>query len=115
MNLHTELSEFNRCLANALLPEFGPDIRAMQSGEGVLYFRGPIPVPEDPNHVGSHVAVSLAPDVRAALDQASSTERAEMTENLIESLGGQIRAQYNPNKHGEFALDFVGTMGMVTG
>lgn len=115
MKFRKDLGEFNLQFADALRATFAPEIKAVEDERGVLYFRGSIPIADDPLHIGAHVAVSLDPDVRAALDRAPPAERTEITENLIDSLGGQIRAQYNPNKHGEFALDFVGTMGMITG
>ena len=115
MKFREELGEFNRQFAAALRDAFAPEITPVEDERGVLYFRGPIPIPNNPRHIGSHVAVSLDEDVQAALDRASPSERAEMTENLIESLGGQIRAQYNPHKHGEFAVSVSGTMSVVRG
>lgn len=113
MTFNTELTEFNRRMAEALKTTFYPAIKPVQSEDGTLLFRGPIPIADDPNHVGTHVAVSLDKDVLVALEAASPSEREEMTENLISNLGTQVRVQYNSNKVGPDALDVVGTMGIV--
>lgn len=115
MKLYTNLSEFNRCFADALLPSFPAGVQALQSDDGTLLFRGPIPHPDDPTHVGTHVAVSLGKEVGAALSEASPADREEMAEILISSLGSQVQAQYDPTKIGPFALDVVGTMNILRG
>ena len=115
MKLYANLSEFNRRFADALLPSFPASVQALQSDDGTLLFRGPIPIPDDPMHVGTHVAVSLDKDVWAALKEASPVDREEMIEILISSLGSQVQMQYAPGKFGPFALDFVGTVTILRG
>lgn len=113
MQLNENLSDFNRRFADELLPSFPANVKALQSEDGTLLFRGPIPLADDPNHIGTHVAVSLDTEVKAALAQASPAEREEITQNLINNLGTQVRFQYDPNKIGLFALDVVGNMAIV--
>lgn len=115
MKLYANLNEFNRRFADALLPSFPAAVQALQSDDGTLLFRGPIPLPDDPMHVGTHVAVSLNKDVWTALSQASPADSEEMTEILISSLGSQVQMQYDPSKFGPFALDVVGTMNILRG
>ena len=115
MNLTTELSEFNRRMAQALAGTFDPSVKPMQSEDGTLLFRGPIPTRDDPSHIGTHVAVSLEKEVKAALDASAPDEREEMTENLVCSLSTQVQAQYNSGKIGAHALDVVGTIRIVRG
>ena len=115
MKLVGELSEFNRRMAEELLMTFPPNVKPVQSEDGTLLFRGPIPLLDDPKHVGTHVAVSLDSEVCAALDAASKVDREEMIANLIASLGTQVKEQYAPNKIGLDALDVVGTMRMLRG
>ena len=115
MKFTTDLTEFNRRMAEALKPTFHAAIKPVQPEDGTLLFRGPVPIADDPNHVGTHVAVSLDKDVLAALEAATPSEREEMTENLISNLGTQVRVQYNSNKIGPYALDVVGTMRIVRG
>ena len=71
MKFTTDLTEFNRRMAEALKPTFHAVIKPVQSEDGTLLFRGPVPIADDPNHVGTHVAVSLDKDVLAALEAAS--------------------------------------------
>lgn len=115
MKLFANLSEFNRRFADALLPTFPAGVQAFQSEDDTLLFRGPIPLPDDPTHVGTHVAVSLDSDVKAALGEASPADRKEMTEILISSLGTQVQMQYDSTKFGPFALDVVGKMNILIG
>ena len=115
MKLYTNLSAFNRRFADVLLPSFPAGVHAFQSNDGTLLFRGQIQLPDDPAHIGTHVAVSLDKDVCAALSEASPVDREEMTEILIISLGGQVQAQYDPSKVGPFALDVVGTLNILRG
>jgi hypothetical protein len=115
MKLYANLSEFNRRFADALLPVFPAGVQALQSEDGTLLFRGPIPTADDPNHVGTHVAVSLDSDVKAALSEALPADREEMTEILISSLGTQVQMQYDPSKFSPFALDVVGKINILRG
>jgi hypothetical protein len=115
MKLYANLSEFNRRFADALLSAFPADVQALQSDDGTLLFRGPIPLADDQTHIGTHVAVSLDKEVRAALSDASPADREEMIEILISNLGTQVRFQYDPSKIGPFALDVVGKMNILRG
>jgi hypothetical protein len=115
MNLTPDLGEFNRRLVTALAGTFGALVEPMQSEDGTLLFRGPIPGESEPSHVGTHVAVSLEKEVKAALDAVASGERDEMMENLINNLSTQVKARYDPTNIGPFALEFVGTMRIVRG
>jgi hypothetical protein len=72
-----------------------------------------IPNSDVPNHVGTHVAVTLEDDVVIALASAPLAEREDITQHLIESLGAAIRTQYNPLKIRPYALDVTGTMESV--
>ena len=71
MKFATDLTEFNRRMAEALKPSFHAAVTPVQSEGGTLLFRGPVPIADDPNHVGTHVAVSLDKDVHVALEAAS--------------------------------------------
>ncbi|KHA80273.1 hypothetical protein NC77_02440 [Janthinobacterium lividum] len=113
MTLTTSLNEFNKRFADVMLPFFSVEIEAMEDAYGMLCFRGPIPVPNNPAHVGTHVAVTLEKEVAEALANATPVEREEITQHLIENLGWQIRIQYDPAKIGLYALDIVGTMESV--
>ncbi len=115
MKLNSNLSDFNRRFADALLPAFPANVQALQSDDGTLLFRGPIPLAEDQTKIGTHVAVSLDKQVAATLGLATPSDREEMTEILINNLGGQVRYQYNPHKIGSYALDVVGTMSILRG
>ncbi|MBV5293400.1 MAG: hypothetical protein JZU58_13725 [Curvibacter lanceolatus] len=115
MNLTTELGEFNRRMAHALAGTFDPSVKPVQSEEGTLLFRGPIPTSDDPRHIGTHVAVSLENEVKAALDASTPDEREAMIENLVCSLSTQVQAQYHSSKIGPYALDVVGTIRIVQG
>lgn len=115
MQLNENLSEFNRRFADALLPSFPANVRALQSEDGTLLFRGPIPVADNPMHIGCHVSVSLDEEVKVALNQASPVDREEMIQNLLNNLGTQVRFQYDPTKIGRVALDVVGNMGIIRG
>lgn len=115
MKFDANLNEFNRRFAEALLPTFPGNTKAVQSDDGTLLFRGPIPLANDQSHIGTHVAVSLDKEVSAALNAAVPTDREEMTEILINNLGSQVRTQYNPAKIGVIALDVVGTMRILGG
>lgn len=109
MKLYTELTPFNRQLADALLPSFPSDVQAMQSDDGTLLFRGAIRSAEKPDHVGTHVAVSLDNEVQLTLKRATVAKRQELEEILIINLGSRIRTEYNPANIGHFAFDFVAT------
>lgn len=113
MTLTASLNEFNKRFADAILPFFSADIEAMEDGYGMLCFRGPIPVANNPAHVGTHVAVTLEKEVTEALAIATPAVREEITQHLIDNLGWQIRIQYDPAKIGPYALDIVGTMASV--
>jgi hypothetical protein len=115
MNLTANLNDFNRRMAESLASTFPPGVKPMQSEDGGLLFRGPTATTNDPKHIGTHVAVSLQKDVVAALDAASPAELKEMTENLLNSLGAQVQAQYNPTAIGQYAIDVVGTMEIARG
>lgn len=91
MTLTTSLNEFNKCFVDVMLPFFSADIEAMEDAYGMLCFRGPIPVPNNLAHVGTHVAVTLEKEVAEPFANATSVEREEITQHLIENLGWQIR------------------------
>lgn len=115
MKLYANLSDFNRRFADALLPAFPANVQALQSDDGTLLFRGPIPRADDQTHLGTHVAVSLDTEVRAALSEASPVDREEMVDILISNLGTQVQFQYDPNKVGSSVLDIVGKMNILRG
>jgi hypothetical protein len=115
MKLTQDLNDFNKQFAEVLLPFFPNGIEAYQDEYDLLLFRGKIPNSNDPDHVGSHVVVKLEKDVKEALEKASPAERNEMTKNLISNLGTQIRAQYDQNNIGQFALKVVGNMRIISG
>ncbi|MRV73567.1 hypothetical protein GJ700_17785 [Duganella sp. FT92W] len=113
MNLTTNLNEFNKRFAEVMRPFFSAEIEAMEDAYGMLCFRGPIPIPNNPAHVGTHVAVTLEKEVIEALASATPAVREEITQHLIDNLGCQIRIQYDPARIGPYALDIVGTMESV--
>ena len=115
MKLYTNLSDFNRRFADALLPAFPANVQALQSDDGTLLFRGPIPLAVNQTQIGTHVAISLDKEVMAALSEASPSDREEMMEILISNLGTQTRCKYNPNKIGHYALDIVGKVDILRG
>ena len=115
MKLDTDLNEFNRRFAEEMLPFFPDNVEACQSDDGTLLFRGPIPNSDDGAHVGTHVSVELAEDVKAALENAGPPDRKEMIENLISNLGGQIRARYDRSFVGQFALPIKGNIAILKG
>jgi hypothetical protein len=49
------------------------------------------------------------------LGQMSGEERGKSEANLINNLTGQIRAVYGPNKVGQRALEFPGTLQILHG
>ena len=112
MKFHENLNDFNRLFAARWLSIFPEGVKAYEMDDGTLLFRGPVPIPSDLKHVGTHVAVSVEPDVAAALESASASEREEMHDRLIESLGGQVQVRYDPNNIGLYALDIVGKMNL---
>ena len=114
MRLDPVLSAFNQRFADELLSVFPKGVEVVQS-DGMLLFRGPIQLANGDTHVGTHVAVTLEMEVHLALDAATPSEREEMTQVLIDNLGGKIRAMYSPTKIGQFALDIVGTMRSIRG
>ena len=115
MNLSANLSDFNRRFADALLPVFPGNVQALQSDDGTLLFRGPIPRAEDQAHIGTHVAVSLDKDIWTALSEASPADREGMIDILISNLGTQVRVQYDSSKIGPYALDVVGKLYIFRG
>jgi hypothetical protein len=114
-NRHSNLSEFNRLFADALLPAFPANVQAIQSEDGTLLFCGSIPLADDQTHVGTHVGVSLDKEVQAALGEAEPADREEMIKILINNLGTQVRCQYDSSKIGLHALDIVGKMNILRG
>jgi hypothetical protein len=115
VKLYTALSPFNSRLAEVLIPTFPAGAHAAEDGDGTLLMRVPTPSPTHPDHIGSHVAVSLEKSVREALETASVPDRELMMQTLVDSLASQIQIQYNPNAVGQFAMDFVGTMNTLEG
>ncbi len=115
MKLYTNFSEFNRRITDALIPTFPANVEALESDDGKLLFRGPIPLADYPTHIGTHVAVSLDKEVRVALSEALPADREEMMEILISNLGTQVRSKYDPSKIGPFALDVIGNMNILRG
>lgn len=115
MELTDKLSEFNRRIADALRNTFAPSVKAYQTEDGALVFRGPIVGHRDPEHVGTHVHVSLEKEVLAVLDSAKPARREEMMQDLLANLGTQVRMQYDPDKVGPYALSVTGTMRTLTG
>jgi hypothetical protein len=113
MTLTTDLNEFNKRFADAMRSFFLPEIEPMEDAYGMLCFRGPIPVPNNAAHVGTHVAVTLEREVVEALANATPELREEITLHLIDSLSWKIKIQYDPAKIGPYALDIVGTMASV--
>lgn len=113
MTLTTSLNEFNKRFADVILPFFSADIEAMDDAYGMLCFRGPIPVPNNQAHIGTHAAVTLEKEVADALANATPEEREGITQHLIENLAWQIKIQYDPTKIRQYALDVVGTMASV--
>lgn len=102
-------------MADELRSTFAPTVKPFQSEEGTLLFRGPIAGHKDPQHVGTHVAVSLEKDVCEALEKAPYAEREEMIEILLSNIGTRVKAQYDPNKIGPYALDVTGAMRTLRG
>ncbi len=115
MKLYSTLSPFNKRLAEVLVPIFPAGAYAAEDGEGTLLIRAPTPIPTNPNHIGSHVAVTLEKSIRDALEAASPSGREVMTQAMIDSLATQIKLQYDPNAVGQFAMDFVGTKNSLEG
>lgn len=113
MKFDTDLNEFNRLLADEVLPFFPGGVEAYQSDDETLLFRGPIPNSGEEKNVGTHVSVKLEKKVKEALEVADRSRRSEMMENLIQSLGGQIRAQYDRDNIGTYALQFSGGMDVL--
>jgi hypothetical protein len=115
MKIDANLSEFNRHFADALLPTFPPDVKALQSADGTLLFRGPVPASDGQTHIGTHVALALDHEVKVALSEATPLDRIAMMEILVSNLGTQIQTQYDSTKIGQFALEVVGTMRILRG
>lgn len=113
LKLNTELDSINRRLADTMLPAFGADVLPYQTDDGHLIFRGPLPQPDDPGHVGAHFAVHLTRAVRAALEAAQPEQREVMITNLVRSLAAQVRTQYAPAKVDVYAMEFVGTVNIL--
>ena len=111
MNIHQNLSELNRRLAESLASSFETNVVPYESGDdGSLLFRGPITNDSDPKYIGTHVAVSIEPDVYAALEAALEVDRKELIERLVDNLGTQVKVKYHPGRVGQFAVKVVGTM-----
>ena len=115
MKFEPNLHEFNCRLVGVLRPTFPSDVKALQSADGTLQFRGPIRCIDGQAGIGTHVEVSLAKEVTVALSEASAAYRDAMMNNLICHLRTQVSAKYDPNKIGEHALNIVGTMLNITG
>lgn len=115
MLLTKNLGEFNRRMAEELRGTFAPTVEPFESEDGTLLFRGPIKGDQDPNHIGTHVAVSLDRDVRAAMELASPQEREEMIQIFLSNLGTQVKVQYDVKNIGPNALHVVGTMHILRG
>lgn len=114
MNIHQNLGELNRRLAESLTPSFATNVVPYESGDdGSLLFRGPIANNSDPKHIGTHVAVSIERDVRATLEATSGVECEELVERLVDSLGTQVKVRYHPEQVGQFALEVIGTMATI--
>ncbi len=115
MKLTENLSDFNRRMADELRATFASSVKPFQSDDGALLFRGPISGDKDPNHIGTHVAVSLEKDVVDTLNSVEPHQREEIIQNLLSNLGTQVKCQYDPNNIGPYALDVIGTMRIVKG
>lgn len=113
MFLSTVLSDFNYELATALVSTFSDVVKPYQTKFGELVFRGPIPLPNDPNHIGTHVMISLENDVLAALDMEEPTRRKILESNLIGMLVSNVQIQYDPNNIGTYALEIKGSIEML--
>ncbi len=115
MNITENLSVFNRRFADEWLHLFPRGVIAEQSGDGALLFRGPVPLSEDPHHIGTHVVVSLDDEVQEALRSAAAAQREEMTQNLICNLGTQVEAMYSMDNIGTNALNIRGDIRIIDG
>ena len=115
MNLTKNLNAFNRRMVAELQGTFVSNVEPFESEDGTLLFRGPVEGHENPDHIGTHVAISLDKDVRAALESASSEKREEITQIYLSNLGTQVKMQYNPKKIGAYALDVLGSMRVLQG
>lgn len=115
MKLSKNLSEFNIRMAEELQDTFAPTVQPFETEDGTLVFRGPIDGHADPTHVGTHVAVSLDDEVRAAMQSATPEEREEMIQVFLSNLGTQVKFRYHPQKIGAYAMDIVGTMKTLRG
>lgn len=115
MKLSENLNDFNRSMAEELRGTFASNVKPFETEEGYLVFRGPIEGHSDPNHIGTHVAVSLTAEVQRALAAASHAEREEMTKIFLSNLGTRVKCEYHPRQIGPCALDIVGTMNTLRG
>ena len=115
MQLSKKLGDFNRRMSDELRGTFSSEVESFESHDGALLFRGPIQGHKDPQHIGTHVAVSLEEDVRAAMEEALPAEREEMIQIFLNSLGSQVIIKYDPKNIGPYALDVVGTMRTLRG
>jgi hypothetical protein len=115
MKLTENLSDFNRRMADELRSTFASSVKPYETEDRILVFRGPIAGNSDPDHVGTHVSISLDEPVVAALGGAESSRREEMIQNLISSLSTQVKVRYDPNNVGPDALSVTGTMQIVNG
>jgi hypothetical protein len=109
VKLSKNLSDFNRSMANRLANIFASNVEPYQMVNGTLVFRGPIEGHTSPDHIGTHVAVSLDPEVHSVIAKASLPHREEMTRLLLDNLGTQVKCQYDPKSIGPYALDIIGT------
>ena len=114
MNIHKDLSELNRRLAESLASSFEANVIPYESGDdGSLLFRGPITNVSDPKYIGTHVAVSIERDVHAALEAASEVDRKDLIDRLVDNLGTQVRVGYHPEQVVQFAMKVIGTMATI--
>jgi hypothetical protein len=111
VTLDPNLNEFNRRLAQAVRALFPDSVRAEQSPEGKLCFRGPKP---RTHALCEHAAFNLAPEVVAALEFATPLLRDLMIRRLIGRLEVQLRAQYDRMRPGEPPLSITGTLDMLS-
>lgn len=115
MKLSENLNAFNRRMAEELRSTFASSVNPYETEHGYLVFRGPIEGHADPNHIGTHVAVSLTAEVQRAFAAASHAEREELTKVFLSNLGTRVKCEYHPRQIGPYALDVVGTMEVLTG
>jgi hypothetical protein len=111
VTLDPNLNDFNRRLAGAVRALFPDNVRAEQSPEGKLCFRGPKPRTQA---LCEHAAVNLDSEVLAALEFATPLLRDLMIRRLIGRLEAQLRAQYDRMVPGDRPLSITGTLDMLS-